>query len=198
MNWLDTETKTILQKDHERKLAPPKAAEFALILIRKGPDHNRLVRAICRINECHEPEAIRLARSPTPITINPGLTQAEALFGQFELICCDAIAVFIRSEILEEQAATGYIQSLYQKVLQSPEFKLTRVDVLEVPETDSGERIVDQFLGTSRCAQKEQSKQFSVRVPFKKARIMTHWAERVGARIQCRAILAALEDENVH
>jgi hypothetical protein len=100
MNCLDTETKAILQKEHEPKLAPSKAAEFALVLIRKGTDDQRLVRAIRRINECSESEAIELSRLPTPITINPGLTESEALFGQFELICCDAVAAFIRSEVI--------------------------------------------------------------------------------------------------
>lgn len=61
MNWLDTQTKEILQKVVEPKLAPPKTAEFTLVLVRAGTDHVRLVRAICRINECDEPEAVKLA-----------------------------------------------------------------------------------------------------------------------------------------
>lgn len=188
MNWLDTQTKEILQKAHEPKLAPPKAAEFALVLLRKGADHPRLVRAICRINECREAGAIELARLPEPVTVNSGLTQEEALFGQFELICCDAIAVFIRSEVLLEQHQEGYLRSLYQTVLQSPEFKPTRIDVLEVPATDPGEKFMDQFVGNALSAQKRRLPRFSVLVPFKKARIMTHWAKRVGARVQCGAV----------
>jgi hypothetical protein len=196
MNWLDTETKAILQKDHEVRLAPPKAAEFALVLIRKGTDHERLVRAIRRINECPEVEAIALARSPVPITINSGLTEAEALFGQFELICCDAVAVFIRSEVME-QSEPAYIQSLFQQVLQSPEFKATRVEILEIPENDSGERFADQFLGASRHQQDERSGRVTVLTPFKKARIMRHWARRVGARIECRVVQDSCESGDV-
>ena len=196
MNWLDTETQEILQKEHELKLAPPKAAEFALVLIRKGTDHQRLVRAICRINECRESEAIELARLTAPVTINPGLTQEEALFGQFELICCDAIAVFIRSEVLLEQDQEGYLRSLYQTVLQSPEFEPTRIDVLEVPATDSGEKFVDQFVGALPGLERRLPR-FSVSVPFKKARIMTHWATRVGARVQCGAVQDSNEEGEV-
>jgi hypothetical protein len=197
MNWLDTETKEILQKEHEPKLAPPKAAEFALVLIRKGTDHQRLVRAIRRINECSESEAIDLARLPAPFTINSGLTQEEAVFGQFELICCNTIAAFIRSEVLLEQDEKSYLQSLFQRVLQSPEFKPTRIDVLEVPATDSGQKFVDQFLGIPLPGQKRRVARFSVWVPFKKARIMKHWATRVGAQVQCDAVQNSKDEGDV-
>jgi hypothetical protein len=196
MNWLDTETKAILQKEHEPKLASQKAAEFALVLIRKGTDHERLVRAICRINECPAMDAIKLASSPMPITVDPGLTEAEALYGQFELICCDAVAVFIRSEVME-QSEPAYIQSLLHTVQQSPEFKRTRVEILEIPGNDAGERFADQFLGGKRYQQDERSGRFSVVVPFKKARIMRHWARRVGARIDCRVVQDSSESGDV-
>jgi hypothetical protein len=196
MNWLDTKTKEILQKEQDPKLAPPKAAEFALVLIRKGTDHQRLVRAICRINECRELEAIKLARLPDPVTINPGLTQEEALFGQFELICCDAIAAFIRSEVLR-QNEKSYLEALFQKVLQSPEFKPARIDVFEVPATESGQRFVDQFLGIPLPGQKRRVARFSVWVPFKKARIMMHWATRVGVQLHCDAVQNSKEERDV-
>ncbi len=196
MNWLDTETKEILQKEHEPKLAPPKAAEFALVLIRKGTDQQRLVRAIRRINECSESEAIELARLPAPATVNPGLTQEEALFGQFELVCCDAIAAFIRSEVPLEQNQEHYLQSLFRKILQSPEFKPTRIEVLEVPTTDSGEKFLDQFLGIRLPRQERRVSRFSVWVPFKKARIMKHWATRVGVQIQCDVSQNSREEED--
>jgi hypothetical protein len=194
MNWLDTETKAILRKAHEPKSAPPKAAEFALVLIRKGTDHQRLVRAICRINECGESEAIALSRLLAPVTINPGLNEAEALFGQFELICCDAVAAFVRSEVLLEQDQKDYLQALFQRVLQSPEFKPTRIDVLDVPAIDSGEKFVDQFLGIPLPGQQRRVSRFLVWVPYKKARIMKHWAARIGAQVQCEAIQDSNEE----
>lgn len=191
MNWLDTQTKEILQKNHDPKLAPAKAAEFSLVLIHHGTSHQQLIRAICRINECSESEASKLACQPAPLTIHSDLTQEEALFGQFELICCDAIGVFIRSEILE-QNDKSYIQTLFQTVQQSPEFMPTKIDVLEIPATESGERFVDQFLGAPLPGQKRRVSRFSVWVPFKKARIMNHWATRIGARIKFETVQAAI------
>ncbi len=188
MNWLDTETKAILQKEDTPKLAPPTAAEFALVLLRKGTDDKRLVRAIRRINECIEPDAVQLAHQQVPVTINPGLKEEEALFGQFELICCDAIAPFIRSEVLLEQANPAYLQSLFQQVLESREFKPTKVEILNVPATESGQKFVDQFLGIPLPGADRPFPRFSVCVPFKKARIMKHWAARVGADVCCDAL----------
>src|ERR1043166_900640 len=190
MNWLDTETKAILQKIDEPKMAPPKAAEVALIMIRRGTDRERLVRAICRINECHESKAIDLLKVPVPVIINSGLTEPEALFGQFELICCDAIAAFIRSAVALEQCQRGYLEALFNKVSQSPEFEPTRIEVLDVPPTDSGEKFVDQFLGLARPGQRPGAR-FSISVPYKKARIMKHWARRIGAKVKCDAVQVA-------
>ena len=182
MNWLDTETKAILQKANEPKLAPSRAAEFALVMVQKGPDRQRLVRAISRINECSESKAAELAERPAPVTINSDLSEEDALFGQFELISCDSIGVFIRSEVLG-QSGKGYIQALFGKILQSAEFKPVKVKVVEVPETESGQKFVDQFLGMTILRQKLVFP-LSVEVPFKKARIMMHWATRVGAQVQ--------------
>lgn len=191
MNWLDTETKAILQKEDEPKPVLIKAAEFALVLIRKGTDDERLVRAIRRINECSEEEAIALSRLPTPVTINAGLTEAEALIGQFELICCDAAAAFVRSEVILEQDQQGYLRDLFQKVSKSREFRPTEIEIVEVPATEAGEWFVDQFLGR---AMSQES--FSCFVPYKKARIMKHWAPRVGAQVRCDVADHFAEEED--
>ena len=187
MNWLDTETKAILQRREDPKLTPPKAGEFALVLLGKGTDAERLVHAIREINNCTETEAIELVGLPVPVTINRGLTEGEALFGQFELICCDAIAAFIRSEILWEQDQ-NYLNSLWMKILASPEFKSAKIDVLELPATESGEKFAEQFLGMSVSNLKTGTSGYSVSVPFKKARIMKHWAARIGAQVRCDAV----------
>ncbi len=191
MNWLDTETKSILQKEHDPKLAPSKAVEFGLVLLRKGVDQERLVRAVRRINESTEAEAAELVHSPVPVTINPGLTEGEALFGQFELICCDAISAFVRSEVLFEQHQHKYLQDVFQRVLESPEFRPTRVKVLDVPATESGQKFLDQFVGLATLGRAK-----SVWVPFKKARIMKHWAARVGARVDCAALQESKDRED--
>ena len=183
MSWLSTETKGILQKDYDPKPAPPKAGEFGLLLLQKVSDHRRLVRALRRINDCTEAEAEELARSPVPFTINSGLTEEEALSGQFELICCDAPSAFVRSEVLsqQDQYGCGYLLALFEKLLESPEFQSTDVRIHHVPPTEAGERFLDQFLGISRRDETPSR----IIIPLKKARIMKHWAARIGARITC-------------
>jgi len=197
MNWLDTETKAILLREHEPKLAPPKAAEFGLVLIRKGSDEQRLLQAICRINNCLETEGVALARQPAPVIINLGLTEAEALSGQFELICCDSVSAFVRSEVLLERDQKDYLDALFQRVLQSGEFRPTRIDVLEVPATDAGERFMEQFLGNLAREDKRPMDEFSLWVPYKKARLMKHWAVRVGAQVQCDAVQHSKDEGDI-
>jgi hypothetical protein len=184
MNWLDPQTKEILQKVVELKLAPPKTAEFTLVLVRNGPDHTRLVRAIRRINECEESEAVKLAARRTPVRVNSDLSEGDALWGQFELICCDAVSIFIRSEVVDQMDLAEF-QSLVQKTSQSTEFQPTTVTITEIPQTESGLSFVDQFLGSFELS-RDAALPSVVVVPFKKARIMQHWATRVGAKLQCQ------------
>jgi hypothetical protein len=183
MNWLDTQTKEILQKEHDSKLSPPKVGEFALILVRKGVAHRRIVRAVSEINHCSEADATGLVDRPTPVTINSDLTEEEALWGQFELICCDSISVFVRSEVLA-QSDRAYLRSLFETVLQSIEFSPTTVRVIQVPRTEAGAKFIDQFLG-GRFP--KRASPVVLEVSFKKARMMKHWATRIGAEIQVDA-----------
>ena len=178
MNWLDTQTKELLQRTSDDKLAPAKTAEFALVLLRKGPDRHGLVRAIKRINDCGESDAVSLASRRTPVTINHGLTGQEALWGQFELICCDSVSAFLRSEVVQHDDRF-YLWPLYKNILDSPEFRPATITILHVPATESAERFMDQFLVGSR-------RRFPVtlRVPYRKARIMRHWARRVGGQVR--------------
>jgi hypothetical protein len=178
MNWLDTQTKELLQ-GRDDKLAPPKTAEFALVLLRKGPDRQRLIEAIVAINTCSESSAAILADRATPVTINPGLKEEEALWGQFALICCDAISIFIRSEVVE-QNGSSYLWPLFKKVLDSSEFRPSTIRISEVAETESGDKFLEQFFGSSVL---KSAFPMTLTSPFKKARIMEHWAARVGAQM---------------
>lgn len=180
MNWLDTETKELLQRVHDDKLAPPKTAEFALVLLRKGPDQQRLVDAIVEINKCSEADAAVLASRATPVTINPDLKEAEALWGQFELVCCDAVSIFLRSEVVE-QNDRAYLWPLFKKVSESSEFRATIVSIIRVPATESGEKFLEQFVGAAAL---NRVFPMTLTLPFKKARIMEHWASRVGAQMK--------------
>jgi hypothetical protein len=180
MNWLDTQTKELLQKVPGEKLAPPKTAEFALVLLRNGQNRQRVVAAIMSINKCSESDAASLASRATPFTVNPDLTEEEALWGQFELICCDAVSIFIRSEVLEENNHS-YLGPLFKKVSESSEFRPATVSLTQVPKTESGDKFLEQFVGGPAMA---HAFPISLTIPFKKARIMEHWAARVGAEMK--------------
>ncbi|MCC6820868.1 MAG: hypothetical protein IT579_09080 [Verrucomicrobia subdivision 3 bacterium] len=140
------------------------------------------MRAIYRINECDEPGAVKLAARRTPVRVNSDLSEGAALWGQFELICCDAVSIFIRSEVLDQMELAEF-QSLVLKTSQSTEFQPTTVTIAEIPRTEPGVSFVDQFLGGFEPA-KTAALPATVVVPFKKARIMQHWATRVGAKLQ--------------
>lgn len=182
MNWLDTQTKELLQKVRDEKLAPSKTAEFALVLLREGPDRRRLIDAIVEINKCSETDATVLAKQATPVTINPDLTEEEALWGQFELICCNAVSIYLRSEVIE-QNDRSYLSPLFKKVSESSEFRPTTVSIRHVPKTESGQNFLEQFVGDAA-----RSRPFPIvlTIPFKKARIMEHWAARIGAQMSWR------------
>jgi len=182
MNWIDTETKAILQRQNKPPLAPSKVAEFALVLGPKGVDRERLIRAVCRINDCSRSAAMALLGQPSPVTINLDLTEEDATLGQFELVCCEAISAVVRSEVAGE-ADRGYLAELLQKVSRSPEFKPTTIRIDDVPMTEAGRKFVDQFLGMDLERLQELGFPRGFAMPVKKARIMKHWAERVGAHV---------------
>lgn len=185
MNWLDTETKSILWKEPESKLAPPKAGEFDLILFKEGTDFKRVVRAICRTTKHMEPKARQLACSRPPYTVALRLTEAEAIYGQFELICCDSISAFFRSGIVSGINMPNHLDALFRNILASPEFRPVNIDVISIPQNESGEEFVDQFLGLPFPPKTPLT---NITVPFKKARIMKHWADRIAVQVKCSAL----------
>ena len=79
-----------------------------------------------------------------------------------------------------------YLAQLYQQFLQSPEFENVNVIVASVPPTALGEQFIDQFLGETDIiprlviAGMHSCRESMMR---KKARIMAHWAEKIGAKI---------------
>src|SRR4051812_20831551 len=143
---IDTETKPVLQRQNEPPLAPPKVAEFALVLGTTGVDRERLIRAVCRINDCRRSAAIALLDQPSPVTINLDLTEEEASLGQFELVCCEAISAVVRSEVAAA-ADRVYPGELLEKISHSPEFQPMTIRLDDVPTTEEGREFLDQFLG---------------------------------------------------
>jgi hypothetical protein len=183
--WLDTETKALLQHVPPEKYAPPATGTFALVLLKKGNDLVRLAEAFTRIPPHLAPAkaADLVARScPQPIAI--GLSLGDALLGQFELVCCDSISVFLKAEVL--LSATGaYLARLYSQVQSSSEFEDVIVRVTAIPDTDQGRRIVDQFLGSMKKVVGDASKGYSYTGAMmrKTARIMAHWAGKIGTEV---------------
>jgi hypothetical protein len=55
---------------------------------------------------------------------------------------------------------------------------------------------MEQFLGLSVLGAERPAARISVWVTFKKARIMKHWATRVGAQVECDTVEDS-RDENV-
>ena len=183
--WLDTETKALLRKSPPNKLAPPNTKGFTLVLLsiyRHQPD--RLIRAIQRIRPDSREEAHARLNQKMPMSLKHGLTESDALLGQFELICCDAISVFIPDDVITF-GTSEYLIDLYNNLLHSEEFSDTDVIVASIPDSESGTEFIDQFFGSF------DKSPTTVTVPYKKARIMTHWGSKIGADIQ-------MADESQH
>jgi hypothetical protein len=176
--WLDTETRAMLQREPPKKLAPPDTATFALVLL-AVPERGQtqLLKAIERATECSPQEALRILGRKPPLPLKAGLSHEDAMLGQFELVCCDAVSVFLADDILTH-AARNYLPDLYEQLLKSPEFEPVSVLVESVPANPRGEKFLGQFLDRTECA-------FPIKLQTlrKKARIMEHWAAKIGGRV---------------
>ena len=98
------------------------------------------------------------------------------MLGQFELICCDAISIFIADEVASG-ARKGYLADLYGSLLRSQEFAETTLRIESLPAGVRGEAFIDQFLGQS------PDLPAVLALSRKKARIIYHWASRIGAQV---------------
>jgi hypothetical protein len=178
--WLDTETKAMLQQAPPEKDAPPDTGMFTLVLLKRGDNLPRIVRALGRIPGLSQRKVEYLMNSRCPVPVAASLSLGDAMLGQFELVCCDSISVFLRDGIAAA-ADSWYLLPLYRQFRQSREFQDVPVTISSVPETPSGERFIDQFLGEA-----EGSGSLAYNFPLqkyvmrKKARIMSHWAEKLG------------------
>jgi hypothetical protein len=177
--WLDTQTKAILQNADPPKCAPPLAAEYSLVLLEKGqwPELHR--RALCRILGPEKAEITpELLGRACPYVIESSLTYASSSLGQFELICGNSISVILRDEVALD-GECDYLRSLFQSLRQSPEFQIVTLTLLHLPEDERGKDFGDQFLGGENALLP-----VVVAATRKKARIMEHWARKIGARVE--------------
>lgn len=177
-SWLDTETKAFLQKSPPDKLAPSDTVGFTLVLLSAaGDDNARVLRAVDRVLHDSQDAARRLLRRPLPLSVKAGLSYADALLGQFELISCDAVSVLLNDDVFNE-ALTSYLDQLYAELLESYEFEVVSLRIESIPSTDRGRDFIDQFVGNDDAWRAQVFK-----LPRKKARIMEHWAKKIGGRV---------------
>ena len=181
--WLDTKTKALLHNGEPVARTGVDVGEYSLVLLAVGEEMGRLVRAAMRVRNCAEVEAVDVLRKRLPLVVANGLSFEDALLAQFEFICCDAKTVFVRDDIARSGSPT-YLDRLYERLRQSEEFATVTVEVQIVPEGDEGLRYLDQFLGM-----RTPSLPLRVSVPRKKARIMTHWATKIGACVSVRTAI---------
>ena len=178
MDWLDTETKALLQHSPPKKLAPPDTATFALILLAIGEhDHNDLVRAVQRVAKASEDEAGRLLSGRLPVCVKKGLSYTDGQIGQFELICCDAVSVIIADEVLAN-APPDYLTDLYAELRKIDEFELVTIRIDSIPDSSRGQEFCNRFFSGRKPASSA-----AMKLMRKKARIMQHWTTGIGVQM---------------
>jgi len=159
-------------------LAPPGTATFTLVLLEVGcSDRGRVASAVERIvRDTDVNVRARLAGS-LPLAVEHGLSHADALLGQFELVCCDCISVFICDTVLSS-ASSPYLTSLFTRLRTSPEFDLVAARLESLPQGPAGRSFLNRF-----CGRMEVDLPLELRVMRKKARSMSQAAESIAARL---------------
>ena len=179
--WLDTETKALLQNAPPEKLAPPGTMGFTLVLLSKTDDVVRLRIAAMKASWLAAAFNAALT-NPCPLALATGLTQDDAMLAQFELACCDSAAVFIRDEVISENDR-AYLSGLYSELSSSQEFRPVGIQVHSVPHNDDGRRYLQQFLGSDETSPHCAQIPLHLMVMKKKARIMCYWGRKIGADV---------------
>jgi len=181
--WLDPQTLAMLQEEPPEKIAPAAMPDYTLVMLEAGADRRRMVRALCRINNCSESDAKTLLGRSMPAVVNADLSYGDAALGQFELVCCDALSVIIPSEVVAN-AEPFYLRDLLAKLRRSDEFQHVTLRLDTVPAGEEARRFLNQFLGLSEAEAKAQLFPLDLRICRKKARIMAHWGDRIRAEVK--------------
>ena len=114
-----------------------------------------------------------------------GLSFTEALNAQFELVCHNAVSIFLRDEVVSS-ATKEYLNELYSSVQSSSEFENVTVRISSIPDSDSGRQFIQQFLGDEqRILFNKRGRNYSCeeKLMRKKARIVRHWGTKIGAEV---------------
>jgi hypothetical protein len=175
-DWLDTQTKAQLAAEPPEKLAPPTVGGFSLVLLERGADIERVDEALRRLVADGGPIR-RGIPTKCPCVVRRGLSLPDALLGQFELICTDSVSVFVSDDVVRS-ATAEYLSGLFCRVRASPEFRQVTVRVDSAPSDDHGVRFLYRFFGHIPQLPAAQV------VAHKKARIMQHWASKLGAVVE--------------
>lgn len=179
MKWLDTETKSFFDSQPPDRFAPADTVAVTLVMLTHyGRDHHALSRAVQRVAGLAYGEAERLLRQRFPTIVAPGLAYLDALIGQLELICCDAVSVVIPDTVIA-YASADYLVGLYGKLRRSDEFQVVNVQIESIPESPSGQTFCDRFLHGKRPPLPAV-----MRTMRKKARVMRHLGEKIGVRLE--------------
>ncbi len=137
MDWLDTETKALLQRSPPEKLAPPDTASFSLVLLACDVQQG--------VAEAWESEADRVRSDRLPVCVKKGLTYSDGQIADFELLCRDAASVIIADEVVAE-APADYLADLYEKLRKIDEFELVTVLIYSLPDSSTGQGFCNRFL----------------------------------------------------
>jgi hypothetical protein len=177
--WLDTQTQAILQGNDPPKFAPSVAADFSLVLLDRGLCLERHQKALTKFFPPEKHVSIPgLLERACPLVIVSSISYGDAMLGQFELICADSISVVLRDEVASE-GEPDYLENLFQMLRKSQEFETISVTLLKIPQNDHGNNFCDQFLGGVNVLPP-----ISFTTTQKKARIMRHWAEKIGVEME--------------
>ncbi len=181
--WLDPKTLELLRGEPPQTVAPPTLPDYSLVLLEAGGDRKRMVRGVQRVVDCPDSDASRLLGGRLPLVVKADLSYHDAEFGQFEFICCDAITVIIASEVVTG-AEPSYLKDLFARLRRSDEFRRVTLRLDSLPRSEDGTRYADQFLGLAEAEAEAQRFPVELRVFYKKARIMAHWGNRIGAQVR--------------
>jgi len=179
-SWFDTEIKAALQKLPPQKLSPATIVSFAVVVLSLGSiaNHAWQVGAIHKVVGTSLQDAELQVNRTLPFVLKRELTLSDAMLAQFELACADVISIFLSDHVVTN-GDSGYLASLYRDLLRADEFQIVTVRVVSIPDGETGRSFADQFIAPDLRA--FPCEFVAIR---KKARIMTHWAKKIGAIVR--------------
>lgn len=180
--WLDPETRELLQIAPPQKGAPPDTLGFTLVLLHRTENLDRLRYAAARVSWLAAAFEVAVAHH-CPVALTTGLMLEEAILAQFEFVCCDCAAVFIRDEVVADNDHR-YLSELYRELSCSEEFELVGLDVHALPADERGRRYLEQFLGMGEQPPNQLPLPLHLTAIRKKARIMAYWGTKIGADVR--------------